>query len=631
MQSPVIKNLQLELARYHVRLKIGAGFVLVLAVMLVMRLVYLQLVKHEHYQNLAESNRITLVPAVPNRGVIYDRNGKILADNFSGYTLEIAVAKAGDIEALLKQLSELIEITPKHLRQFKRLREESHEFETVPLKSKLTDEEVAILAANRYRLPGVEVKARLFRNYPAGEGLSHVIGYIGRINDRDFDNLRESGKAPNYKGGTHIGKVGLEQYYEDILHGRTGFEQMETDSAGRAVRILSQTPPVAGHDLILNLDLELQRVAEYVFGDYRGGLVAIDPNNGGVLAMVSKPGFDPNLFVDGIDPATWKELNESIDTPMVNRPLRGIYPPGSTIKPFMALAALELGLRKASDAIADPGYYSLPGSGHRYRDWKKGGHGIVDLHKSVVQSCDTYYYRLAVDMGVERMHDFLAGFGFGAKSGVDLQNESSGLLPSKEWKQKRFKQPWYMGETVIAGIGQGYHLATPMQLAAATATLANGGTFYRPRLVRAVRHSETRDERPIPPEVGWKVALHPEHVAKIREAMVDVLKPGGTAVVAGMGAPYAIAGKTGTAQVVGIRQGAKYDEKRVVERHRDHALFVAFAPAEAPRIAVAVMVENGGHGGSTAAPMARAVFDYYLLGKKPEGVPIMEEYESAGD
>jgi penicillin-binding protein 2 len=501
----------------------------------------------------------------------------------------------------------------------------------VPLKSKLTDEEVAILAANRYRLPGVEVKARLFRNYPAGEGLSHVIGYIGRINDRDFDNLRESGKAPNYKGGTHIGKVGLEQYYEDILHGRTGFEQMETDSAGRAVRILSQTPPVAGHDLILNLDLELQRVAEYVFGDYRGGLVAIDPNNGGVLAMVSKPGFDPNLFVDGIDPATWKELNESIDTPMVNRPLRGIYPPGSTIKPFMALAALELGLRKASDAIADPGYYSLPGSGHRYRDWKKGGHGIVDLHKSVVQSCDTYYYRLAVDMGVERMHDFLAGFGFGAKSGVDLQNESSGLLPSKEWKQKRFKQPWYMGETVIAGIGQGYHLATPMQLAAATATLANGGTFYRPRLVRAVRHSETRDERPIPPEVGWKVALHPEHVAKIREAMVDVLKPGGTAVVAGMGAPYAIAGKTGTAQVVGIRQGAKYDEKRVVERHRDHALFVAFAPAEAPRIAVAVMVENGGHGGSTAAPMARAVFDYYLLGKKPEGVPIMEEYESAGD
>jgi penicillin-binding protein 2 len=631
MQSPVLKNLQLELARYQSRLKIGAGFVLALALVLATRMVYLQLVKHEHYQQLAESNRITLVPAIPNRGVIYDRNGKILADNFSGYTLEITVAQAGNLDALLAQLSALIEITPKHLRQFGRLLDESHEFETVPLKSKLSDEEVAILAANRYRLPGVEVKARLFRNYPAGEGLSHVIGYIGRINDRDLERLRETGKAANYKGGTHIGKVGLEQQYEDLLHGKTGFEQMETDAGGRAVRVLSQSPPLAGSDLILNLDLELQRVAEYVFGDFRGGLVAIDPNTGGILAMVSKPGFDPNLFVDGIDPTTWKELNESPDTPMVNRPLRGIYPPGSTIKPFMALAALELGLRKPTDAIADPGFYSIPGSGHRYRDWKKEGHGTVDLHKSVVQSCDTYYYRLAVDMGVERMHDFLSRLGFGARSGVDLQGESSGLLPSKEWKQKRFKQPWLLGETVIAGIGQGYHLTTPMQLAAATATLANGGTFYRPRLVKAVRDSETRKERSVPPEIGWKSSFNPEHVARVRAAMVDVLKPGGTAAVAGAGTPYAIAGKTGTAQVVGIRQGAKYDESRVAERHRDHALFVAFAPAEAPRIAVAVMVENGGHGGSTAAPMARAVFDYYLLGKKPQGVPVLEEYESAGD
>ncbi len=631
MHSPVLKNLQQELTRYYSRLMVGAVFVLVLTLILLMRLGYLQLFKHEHYQNLAENNRITLVPTLPNRGVIYDRNGKILADNFSGYTLEITLAKAGDLDALLKQLGELIEITPKHLRQFKRLREESHEFETVPLKSKLTDEEVAILAANRYRLPGVDVKARLFRNYPAGESLSHVIGYIGRINDRDLDNLRESGKITNYKGGTHIGKVGLEQYYEDILHGKTGFEQMETDSAGRAVRILSQTPPVAGQDLILNLDMELQRVAEYVFGDYRGGLVAIDPNNGGVLAMVSKPGFDPNLFVDGIDPAIWKELNESTDTPMVNRPLRGIYPPGSTIKPFMALGALELGLRKPSDTISDPGYYSLAGSSHRYRDWKKEGHGTVDLHKSVVQSCDTYYYRLAVDMGVDRMHDFLSRLGFGQKSGVDLPGESSGLLPSREWKEKRFKQPWMLGETVIAGIGQGYHLTTPMQLAAATAALANGGTFYRPRLVKAIRDSQTRQERIIPPEVAWKANFNPDNVARVHAAMMDVLKPGGTAAAAGMGAPYAIAGKTGTAQVVGIKQGAKYDEKRVADRHRDHALFVAFAPADAPRIAVAVLVENGGHRGSTAAPMARAVFDYYLLGKKPQGVPVMEGYESAGD
>jgi penicillin-binding protein 2 len=631
MQSPEIKNLHLELARYQNRLKIGAGFVLVLAIVLMTRMVYLQLIRHEHYQDLAESNRISLVPAVPNRGVIYDRNGKIVADNFSAYTLEITVAKAGDLDALLARLGTLIEITPKHLRQFRRLLEESHDFETVPLKSKLTDEEVAILAANHYRLPGVEVKARLFRNYPAGEGLSNVIGYIGRINDADLKQLRETNKASNYKGSTHIGKVGVEQFYEDLLHGKTGFEQMETDASGRAVRVLSHTAPVAGSDLVLNLDLELQRVAEYAFGDYRGGLVAIDPNTGGILAMVSKPGFDPNLFVDGIDPATWKELNESPDKPMVNRPLRGIYPPGSTIKPFMALAALELGVRKPGDTIFDPGYYTLPGSSHRYRDWKKEGHGTVDLHKSVVQSCDTYYYRLAVDMGVERMHDFLAKLGFGAKSGVDLQGESSGLLPSKEWKQKRFKQPWMLGETVIAGIGQGYHLMTPIQLAAATATLANGGTFYRPRLVRAVRDSQTRKETILPPEVAWKNSFNPEYVAQVRAAMVDVMKPGGTAAAAGAGTPYAIAGKTGTAQVVGIKQGAKYEESRVAERHRDHALFIAFAPAEAPRIAIAVLVENGGHGGSTAAPIARAVFDYYLLGKKPKGVPVLEEYESAGD
>lgn len=631
MSSPEIKNLHIELSQYLTRLKVGVGFVLVLGLILVSRLIYLQLIKHDHYQSLAESNRIALLPAIPNRGLIVDRNGRILADNFSAYTLEITVSKAGDLDALLDQISGLIEITPKNLRRFKRLLDESHEFETVPLKSKLTDEEVAILAANRYRLPGVEVKARLFRNYPAGEGLSHVVGYIGRINDADLKKLKEEGRVTNYKGSTHIGKVGIEQTYENLLHGRTGFDQMETDSSGRAVRVLSHVSPVAGNDLVLHLDMELQRVAEHAFGDYRGGLVAIDPNTGGVLAMVSKPGFDPNLFVDGIDPATWKELNESLDKPMVNRPLRGIYPPGSTIKPFMALAALELGLRRPQDAIADPGFYSLPNSRHRYRDWKAGGHGIVDLHKSVVQSCDTYYYRLAVDMGIDRMQGFLSKFGFGAKSGLDMQGESSGLLPSREWKQKRWNKPWYLGETVIAGIGQGYHLTTPMQLAAATATLANGGTFYRPHLVKSMKDGATRQETVISPEVAWKNDFHPEYLKRVRDAMVDVLKPGGTAVGAGAGAQYTIAGKTGTAQVVGIRQGQKYDERRVAERHRDHALFVAFAPAESPRIALAVLVENGGHGGSTAAPIARAVFDYYLLGKRPAGIPVSEEHESAGD
>lgn len=632
MASPEIRNLHLELSQYNARLKFGALFVLALGLILLARLSYLQLVKHEHYQALAESNRIALMPALPNRGLIADRNGRILADNFSAYTLEITVSKAGDLDALLAQIGQLIEITPKHLRRFKKLLDESHEFETVPLKSRLSDEEVAILAANRYRLPGVEVKARLFRNYPAGDGLAHVVGYIGRINDADLKRLKESGQATNYKGSTHIGKVGVEQYYETLLHGRTGFEQMETDASGRAVRLLSRVAPVAGSDLVLHLEMELQKVAEHAFGEFRGGLVALDPNTGGVLAMVSKPGFDPNLFVDGIDPATWKELNESPDKPMVNRPLRGIYPPGSTIKQFMALGGLELGLRKPQDAIADPGYYSLPNSRHRFRDWKVGGHGIVDLHKSVVQSCDIYYYRLAVDMGIERMHQFLSKFGFGAKTGIDMQGESSGLLPSREWKQRRWSKSWLPAETVIAGIGQGYHLTTPLQLAAATATLANGGTFYRPHLVKAIRDGETHKETPVPPEIIRKHAFQPAHLAAVHAAMIDVLRPGGTAAGAGAGAEYVIAGKTGTAQVIGIKQGQRYDERRVHERHRDHALFVAFAPAEAPRIAIAVMVENGGHGGSTAAPVARAVLDYYLLGKKPAGLISKEAAdEPAGD
>jgi penicillin-binding protein 2 len=631
MPSPEIKDLQTELSEYHTRLKVGAVFALVLGLILLVRLVYLQVLEHERFQSLAESNRISLVPAIPNRGLILDRKGMILADNFSAYTLEVTVSKAGDLDALLRQVSELIEITPKHLRRFKRLLEESHEFETVPLKSRLTDEEVAILAANRYRLPGVEVKARLFRNYPAGEGLSHAVGYIGRINDADLKRFKTEGQATNYKGSTHIGKVGVEQAYESVLHGRTGFDQMETDASGRAVRVLSHVSPVAGNDVVLHLDLELQKVAESAFGDYRGGLVAIDPNNGGILAMVSKPGFDPNLFVDGIDPASWKELNESPDKPMLNRPLNGIYPPGSTIKPFMALGALELGLRRPHDAIADPGFYSLPGSRHRYRDWKAGGHGVVDLHKSVVQSCDTYYYRLAVDMGIDRMQGFLSKFGFGIRTGLDMQGESSGLLPSREWKQKRWNKPWYLGETVIAGIGQGYHLTTPLQLAAAVATLANGGTFYRPRLVKSMRDGATRRETPVLPEVAQRNSFHRDYVAFVHQAMADVLKPGGTAAGAGAGAQYVIAGKTGTAQVISIKQHQRYEEKRVAERHRDHALFVAFAPAEAPTIALAVLVENGGHGGSTAAPIARAVFDYYLLGKKPAGKAIRETNESAAD
>jgi len=615
--AATLKNLDLELSRFRGRLKVGGAFVALLAAALLGRAYYLQIVQQEHYLQRAESNRISLVPAAPHRGLILDRQGRILAENYSAYTLELTRTQIDDLDATLARVGELVDITPGQLRRFRRLLSESHEFETVPLKSKLSDEEVAILAANRYRLPGVEIKARLFRNYRAGPGMAHVLGFIGRINDRDLERLRNEGREQNYRGSAHIGKTGIEQSYETLLHGRTGFDQMETDSSGRAVRMLSRIAPVPGKDLRLHLDVELQAVAEQAFGDFLGGLVAIDPNTGGVLALVSKPGFDPNLFVDGIDPETWKSLNESLERPMVNRVLRGIYPPGSTIKPLMALAGLELGLRTPSDSINDPGYYSLPNSRHRFRDWKAGGHGVVDLRKSISQSCDTYYYRLAVDMGIDRMHDYLAKFGLGARTGIDLEGESSGLLPSRDWKQRRWKQPWYPGETVIAGIGQGYHLTTPLQLAVMTAMLANGGKQVEPRLVDAVRDSHDRDWQPLPGRTRGQLAIAPAHLEVVRAGMLDVMSPGGTAARSAAGAPYTIAGKTGTAQVVGIRQGARYDASKLALKHRDHALFIAYAPADNPTIAVAVLVENGGSGSGTAAPVARAVFDYYLTGKRP--------------
>ncbi len=624
-----LKNLDRELARFHGRLKVGALFVALLAAALLARAFYLQIVQHEHYIQRAESNRISLVPTAPNRGLILDRNGRILAENYSAYTLEVTRAQIDDLEATLTEVGRLIEITPGQLRRFRRLLAESHEFETVPLKSKLTDEEVAILAANRYRLPGLDVKARLFRNYQAGPGMAHVLGFIGRINDRDLKQLRESGREQNYRGSAHIGKTGLEQSYETLLHGRTGFDQMETDASGRAVRMLSRIPPVPGKDLRLHLDVELQAVAEHAFGDFLGGLVALDPNTGGVLALVSKPGFDPNLFVDGIDPETWKSLNESPERPMVNRVLRGIYPPGSTIKPLMALAGLELGVRTPADSFVDPGYFSLPNSRHQFRDWKRDGHGVVDLRKSISQSCDIYYYRLAVDMGIDRMHDYLAQFGLGEKTGIDLNGESSGLLPSRDWKQRRWKQPWYPGETVIAGIGQGYHLTTPLQLAATTAMLANGGKRVAPRLAQAMREPFSQTWQPLPGAVRGQVAITPAHLAVVREGMMDVMRPGGTAAASAAGAPYTIAGKTGTAQVVGIKQGERYDASRLAREHRDHALFIAYAPTENPTIVVAVMVENGGSGSGTAAPIARAVFDYYLTGKRPGNMTL--EADDAAD
>lgn len=624
-----LKNHQREIFNFRFRLAISIGFVLLLLAILLLRFFYLQAVRHDYYQTLAESNRISIVPIVPNRGLILDRNGVVLAHNYSGYTLEITPSKVKDLEATINELSTLVTIEPKDRKRFKKLQAESRNFETLIIRNRLSDEEVARFAAQQYRFPGVEIKARLFREYPYSDKTAHLIGYIGRINQTDVEQLEENELAANYRGSDYIGKTGLEQSYENELHGTTGVEQVEVDSAGRAVRILSRTPPVSGNTLVLSIDAKLQEIAEQSFGNYRGALVAIDPNNGEVLAFVSKPGYDPSLFVDGIDPQNWDELNNSPDTPLNNRALRGQYPPGSTIKPFMALAGLFYNIRSPSRTISDPGYFNLPGSSHQYRDWKQGGHGSVDLFKSIVVSCDTYYYGLATEMGIDNIFSFLSRFGFGKKTGIDLDGETSGLLPSQEWKMKRYKQKWYAGDTVSVGIGQGYNLVTPMQLAAATATLANNGIGYKPHLVREVRSSRSNENRSIESKPEFDMKLDPAQLELVKRAMAAVTQPGGTAAQAAAGAPYLIAGKTGTAQVVGMKQGEKYDASKIDERHRDHAWFIAFAPAEQPRIALVVLAENGGHGGGTAAPIARKVFDYYLLGKVPKPLADVAEGEDA--
>ena len=632
-------NPEVEFLRYRRRMEIAGIVAALLFLALFSRFVWLQLIQYDHYHALAENNRISLVPAPPSRGVIYDRENMVLAHNFSAHTLEITPSKVNaKLDEVIDHLGEVVAIEAGDRKRFKKLLAESKNFESIPIRNLLSEEEAARFAVNRYRFPGVEMKARQFRQYPFGEGFSHVVGYIGRIGEKDQQKLVDASLDANYKGTDHIGKLGIEATYEPWLHGRTGIEKVETDSGGRAVRVLSRTAPIAGYNIYLHLDAKLQQVAEKVFGDYRGALVALDPRNGGVLALVSKPGFDPNLFVDGIDTATWKELNDSLDRPLINRALRGVYPPGSTIKPFMGLAGVELGVRKPGDTISDPGYFALSGSSHRYRDWKKDGHGSVDLKRSITISCDTYYYGLAHQMGIERMAGFLSQFGFGRKSGVDLDGELAGLMPTPEWKSKRFKQPWWPGETVVAGIGQGYVLATPMQLAVATMALANDGVVYKPQLIRAWRDPASGKVGYAAPQVVGRIKLTPEYLRLVKEAMIDVTRPGGTAAGAGAGAPYLFAGKTGTAQVIGIKQGARYVESQVHARHRDHALFISFAPADNPKIVVAVMVENGGHGGSTAAPVARKVTDYWLLGKlptiyapeEPAHEPIPEEQEDSG-
>jgi len=622
-----LRDQQRELTVFRSRLMLAGLLIIAAFALLLTRFTWLQVVQREYYHTLAEANRISVVPVLPNRGLILDRNGEVLAANYSAYTLEITPSRVANVERAIDELATLIEVSARDRRRFKKLQEESKNFESLPIRTRLTEEEVARFAVNRFRFPGFEIKARPFRSYPQGEIASHAIGYIGRINDADVKRIDDQGLNANYKGTDHIGKLGIEGAYEKELHGVTGSEQVEIDAGGRAIRSLARSEPLSGNNLVVTLDLKLQKVAEDAFQEFRGALVAIDPKTGEILALVSKPGFDPNLFVDGIDPQNWDALNNSPDKPLNNRALRGQYPPGSTIKPFMALAALDLKKRSPEFAINDPGYFTIPGVAHRYRDWKKDGHGVVNMHKSIVISCDTYYYGLATELGIEAIHRHLVKFNFGSRTGIDIDGELNGLAPSTDWKWQRFKQKWFTGDTVSVGIGQGYLLATPLQLAVATAMLANDGVPVHPRLLKSVQDSRTQEIRELQRPLDEGPVLKPEHLAFIRAAMVDVTRPGGTAARAGAGASYAIAAKTGTAQVIAMKQGEKYDEKRVKEAHRDHALFIAYAPADNPRLAMALLVENGGHGGSTAAPIAREVFDYYLLGKLPDKRPKLGEDE----
>lgn len=624
-----IRDHHSEMRAFRLRLGLSAGFILFFFLLLLSRFFYLQIIQHEHFKTLAENNRISIVPIAPNRGVILDRNGAVLARNYSAYTLEITPSKVKHLKKTITELSKYVEITPSDRKRFKKLLDDSHNFESIPIRARLSDKEVARFAVNNFRFPGVSINARLFRQYPDGELTSPFLGYIGRINDNDLEKIDDAGETSNYRGTDYIGKMGIEQSFEKKLHGTTGFDQVEVDSSGKEVRILSRMPPVSGDTITLTIDSKLQEIAEKAFGDYRGALVAIDPENGGILAFVSKPGFDPNLFVEGIDSQTWQALNNSPDKPLVNRALRGEYPPGSTFKPFMALTGLQLKARTPSETIYDPGFFVLPGKARHYRDWKAGGHGLVDLHRSIVVSCDTYYYGLANILGIDKIHDFIGQFGFGKKTGIDISGELAGVLPSAQWKEKRYKQKWYAGDTIPVGIGQGYDLITPLQLAFATSILASNGIAYRPHLVESIRDSKTGKILKLPPPFLYRVDVDPAYLADVRSAMIDVTKPGGTATKVGAGAAYEIAAKTGTAQVIGIKQGEKYVASKIQERYRDHALFIAYAPADHPRIALAVIVENGGHGGSTAGPIARQVMDYYLLGKQEK--PHLEKTDEPAD
>ncbi len=610
-----LKDYFRETRIYGSRLTFAAGVMILVASILLLRLLWLQVVHHKRYETQALANQITPVPIPPVRGLILDRNGVVLAQNYPVYTLDIIPEQVTNMAATLKELGKLVTLTPSDLKQFAHQRKTSPRFENITLRAHLTDEEAARIAVNRPHLQGVDLRARLQRYYPLGSFGVHLLGYVGRISEDELDDIDSSA----YRGTYFIGKLGIEQRYEKTLLGKVGVEQEETNAHGRSLGVLTRKEPEAGKNLILNIDAHLQAIGENALKGKRGAAIVMNPNTGAVLAFVSMPTYDPNPFVDGIDKESYKALLNNPDKPLINRALNGVYSPGSTIKPFLGLGALESGDIKAKDTVTCRGWFTLPGDSHRYRDWKHGGHGVMNLHDAIEQSCDVYFYTTAVKLGIDYIHDWLTRLGFGKRTGIDLDNESTGLVPSKGWREAQHER-WYVGETVVTGIGQGPLLVTPLQLVAAVSALANGKDVMQPELLRAIENPVTHELKYVQPHVDESLDLNdPRHLQAIVRAMIDVVTgPHGTARRIGWNAPYAIAGKTGTAQVLSVAQGETYHKKDVPERLRDHALFICFAPAEEPRVAVAVIVENGGHGGSAAAPIARKLMDYVLLPHKNE-------------
>ncbi|UZE95522.1 penicillin-binding protein 2 [Alkalimarinus alittae] len=591
-------------------------FIILLAAVLVSRVYYLQVVDYDHYTTLSDKNRMQLQSVAPTRGLIYDRNGILLADNQPVFSVSIVKERVDDLEQTIAKIGNIIELSDDQIKNFdRRLKNRRKPYDPVPLKSKLTESEIARLAVQRHLLPGVEVEAELVRNYPYGELMAHMLGYVGRINIKELKNV----DATNYSATNYIGKLGIEKFYENVLHGKVGRQTVETNARGRVLRVLDQVPPLPGRDITLSIDLRLQQVVAEAMGDYRGAVVAIEPATGDILALVSTPSFDPNLFVTGIDHKSYAALRDSLDIPLFNRALKGQYPPGSTIKPIIGLAGLDTAVVSRQTKIQDPGWYQLKNDERFYRDWKRYGHGVVDLYDSIVQSCDTFFYSMAFKLGVDRMSLYLDKFGIGSRTAIDINEDRKGILPSRAWKRGTKGLPWFPGDSLNMGIGQGFMLATPLQLATATAVLANRGRWHRPHLAQKISEGISQDEsveiprmhETDPPDV---ILNNPEDWDYILGSMKSVMHgKKGTARATGRNSAYKMAGKTGTAQVVGIKQGELYDAEALAERHRDHALFVGFAPYEAPEIALAIIVENGGGGSSTAAPVARKIFDAWIL------------------